>query len=83
VIKHIDLKFTEQAHYTDGGVDVMTLIDAKFSTEQYLGLVIGDVIRYALRYLVTRKADDLEKALTMLAWGINRLRREDGKIFAE
>jgi len=77
VIKQIFLKFTEQEHYTAGGIDVMTLIDAKFNTEQYLGLVIGDVLRYALRYLVKRDSDDLEKALTMLAWGVDRVRKDE------
>ena len=76
MITHTALKFTEQKHYTDGGIDVMTLIDAKFSAEQYLGLVIGDVLRYTLRYLVTRNSDDLEKALTMLAWGVDRVRKD-------
>ena len=77
MIKQIALKFTEQEHYTAGGVDVMTLIEVKFSTEQYLGLVIGDVLRYALRYLVKRDSDDLEKALTMLAWGVDRVRKDE------
>lgn len=76
MIDQIDLKFVEQGHYTDGGIDTMALIDAKFSTEQYLGLVIGDVVRYVLRYLVKRNPDDLEKALTMLAWGVHRIRQE-------
>lgn len=78
MINQITLKFTEQGHYTAGGVDTMALIDSKFSTEQYLGLVIGDVVRYSLRYLVKRNPDDLEKALTMLAWGVHRIRREEG-----
>lgn len=77
MINSIKLKFVKQDHYTAGDVDTMELIDAKFSTEQYLGLVIGDVVRYSLRYLVKRNSDDLEKALTMLAWGVNRLRKEE------
>jgi len=73
----VSLKFTDQPHYTDGGVDTMALINAKFSDEQYAGLCIGDVIRYTLRYLSTRNADDLEKALTMLAWLVIRMRGND------
>lgn len=80
MIKHIDLKYTSQAHYTDGGIDVMTLLDAKLNTEQYIGGTIMDVVRYVLRYLVTKDTKDLEKALTMLAWGVDRLRRQDETI---
>ncbi len=76
MIESIDLKFTQQSHYADGGIDTMELLDAKLSTDQYIGLVVGDVVRYTLRYLVTRNTDDLEKALTMLAWGVNRIREE-------
>lgn len=76
LITNIALKFTSQKHYSEGSVDTMELIASKFSTEQYLGLVIGDVIRYVTRFLVTRNKDDLEKALTMLAWGVDRIRKE-------
>ena len=75
-IDKIDLKFTSQEHYSSGGVDTMELLDSKLTTEMYLGLTIGDVIRYVTRYVTTRNPNDMEKALTMLAWGVNRLRNE-------
>lgn len=70
----VKLKFTDQPHYTAGGTDTMEIISAKFSDEQYAGLCIGDVIRYTMRYLAKKNTDDLEKALTMLAWLVIRLR---------
>ena len=53
----------------------MSLINAKLNDEQFIGLVLGDVVRYVLRYTVTANDDDLEKALTMLAWGVHRRRK--------
>lgn len=73
---HVTLKFTEQPHYTAGGVDTMAMISAKFSDEQYAGLCLGDTIRYCFRYLAKSNLDDLEKALTMLAWLVIRLRNK-------
>lgn len=74
MIDNIDLKFVRQDHYTSGGLDTMQLIDAKFPEEYFMGLVIGDVVRYLMRYMVDKNLDDPEKALTMLAWGVKRLR---------
>ena len=76
MIDKIDLKYTSQPHYSDGGIDTMDLIEAKLTDEMYIGLVIGDVIRYATRYINTKQDKDLEKALTMLAWGVNRIRKD-------
>lgn len=77
LVDSIELRFTSQPHYSHGGIDTMELIHAKFNTEQYVGLALGDVLRYVTRYFDKRNGDDIEKALTMLAWCAQRLRDEE------
>ena len=73
-ITSIDLKFTHQPHYRAGGVDIMEVLQSKMTDEMYKGLAVGDALRYLTRYLENNNLDDAEKALTMLAWMIYRMR---------
>lgn len=75
MITSIELKFTGQDHYTKGGLDTMAIIGTKLNDEQFKGLAFGDVIRYLTRALHNNNADDPEKALTMLAWYCERMRK--------
>lgn len=80
MINYIDLKFTSQKHYKFGGIDTMDYLNAKLNDEQYVGLTVADVIRYVSRYLESGNIDDMEKALTMQAWCVHRLRGNQSSV---
>ena len=42
----IDKKST---HYDKGGIECISVIKAKMSTEKYQGFLLGNIIKYALR----------------------------------
>ena len=49
-------------HYKVGGIEVLDILRAKLTRDQYEGFLLGNIIKYALRYNWTEeKASDLAK----------------------
>jgi len=50
------------SHYRIGGIEVLDILKAKLTRDQYEGFLLGNIIKYALRYNWTEeKASDLRK----------------------
>lgn len=50
------------SHYDEGGINVMDVIKAKLTPEQFEGFLLGNVIKYALRAnFKGQKERDIEK----------------------
>ena len=40
----------KSSHYDKGGIEVLDVIKAKLTKEQYEGYVLGNIIKYSLRF---------------------------------
>jgi len=50
-------------HYTVGGIETLEVISAKLTKEQYLGYLLGNVMKYVMRHNYKGKPiEDLRKA---------------------
>jgi len=50
-------------HYTVGGIETLEVISAKLTKEQYLGYLLGNVMKYVMRHNYKDKpVEDLRKA---------------------
>lgn len=56
-------------HYTAGGLEVIDILKAKMSPEEYRGFLRGNALKYLFRYdHKGTPAQDLRKAQIYLAW---------------
>lgn len=52
------------SYYKVGGVEVLDVLQAKMTKEQYEGFLLGNIIKYALRYnFAEKKEEDTKKCL--------------------
>ena len=70
-------------HYQAGGVEVLDVLQAKMTETQYEGFLLGNIIKYALRYnFAEKKMEDLKKCLhyceLLLGW---RSRRNEADMY--
>lgn len=56
-------------HYTTGGIETISFIEAKLTDEEMAGYLIGNVIKYVSRWRHKGGAEDLKKA----RWYLGRL----------
>ena len=50
-------------HYTVGGIETLEVISAKLTNDQYLGYLLGNVMKYVMRHNYKGKpTEDLKKA---------------------
>lgn len=61
------------AHYTSGGIECIDCIKAALG-ENFMGFLIGNVIKYAYRYRNKNGLEDLKKA----RWYLDRAIKEIG-----
>lgn len=53
----------QSAHYDAGGIEAMAVIKAKLTSEQYIGFLLGNVLKYSMRANHKGSMDrDIEKA---------------------
>lgn len=67
-----------QAHYTNQGIEPITLMKANFTEDEYKGFIRGNVLKYLLRYKDKNGVEDLKKAQTYLTWLIKE--EEDNEL---
>lgn len=60
------------AHYTSGGIECIDCIKAALG-ENFMGFLIGNVIKYTYRYKHKNGAEDLKKARWYLDYAIKEL----------
>lgn len=59
-------------HYINGGMEVIDIMKAKMTPEQFEGYLVGQVWKYTFRYRHKNGVEDLKKA----RWYLNRLIEE-------
>lgn len=62
-------KVNSPSHYTQGGIEPIDYIEAKFTKEELRGYLWGSVIKYISRWPHKGKVEDLRKA----KWFLERL----------
>jgi len=62
-------KDPNSSYYDQGGIEVLDIIKAKLTAEQYVGYLLGNSIKYSLRLnWKGNKARDAEKAAIYSRW---------------
>lgn len=56
-------------HYTAGGLEVIDILQAKLSSDEFEGFLKGNILKYVLRARHKNGLQDLQKA----QWYLNRL----------
>lgn len=64
------------AHYTSGGIECIDCIKAALG-ENFIGFLIGNVIKYSYRYKDKNGVNDLEKASVYLKWAIEEMKKNE------
>ena len=57
------------SHYVNGGLEVIDIMEAKLSTEEFEGFLTGNVLKYLFRHKMKNGIIDLKKA----QWYLNKL----------
>lgn len=65
-------------HYNMGGIECIDGIKAALG-ENYIGFLIGNVIKYCWRYKYKNGLEDIKKARYYLEKAIGELENDDGK----
>lgn len=61
----------KQEHYTANGIEPIEIMRQNMTQEEYRGFLLGNIIKYPLRYKRKNGLEDLQKAKTYLTWLIN------------
>lgn len=61
----------KQEHYTNNDIQPIEIMKQNMTTEEYRGFLLGNIIKYPLRYKDKNGLEDLKKALTYLTWLID------------
>lgn len=56
-------------HYTHGGIETIDYLKAKMSKEQFIGFLIGNILKYVSRFPFKNGLEDLKKA----QWYLDKL----------
>ena len=56
-------------HYTEGGLEVIDILQAKMTPEEFKGFLRGNVLKYIFRAHIKNRTEDLRKA----GWYLDRL----------
>jgi hypothetical protein len=57
-------------HYTSGGIETIDFIKAKLTTEEFIGYLKGNILKYVSR---AGKKDDAKKDIEKAQWYIKKL----------
>ena len=64
------------AHYKQGGIECIDCIKAALG-DNFIGFLIGNVIKYVYRYKHKNGVTDLEKASVYLKWAIEEMKKNE------
>lgn len=68
---------TSPDHYKKGGIDVITILKAKISPEEFKGFCKGNILKYVMRADHKNGVEDLKKARVYLDWLIEEKEKEN------
>lgn len=70
---------SKSSYYDEGGIEVLDVIKAKLTPEQYKGYLLGNSIKYALRCNFKGTKDrDIEKLANYSSW-LNEANNKTGE----
>ena len=69
-------KDPKSTYYDVGGIEVLDVIKAKLTPEQYQGYLLGNLIKYALRLNHKGEAQRDAEKIAVYAIELNALRKE-------
>lgn len=58
----------KQEHYTANGIEPIEIMRKNMTQDEYRGFLLGNIIKYPLRYKRKNGLEDLRKAKTYLTW---------------
>lgn len=64
-------------HYQSGGLEVIDILEKKLSAEEYDGFLLGNILKYLLRWRFKNGVQDLKKAHWYLSRWIAKLENGD------
>ena len=56
------------AHYTQGGMEVIDILRAKLTVDEFRGYCVGNALKYIFRHRLKGGDQDLEKAIVYIGW---------------
>jgi hypothetical protein len=56
-------------HYKVGGLETIDIYEAKMSTQQFMGFLMGNILKYVIRHEHKNGLEDLKKA----QWYLNKM----------
>lgn len=57
-----------QEHYTNNDIQPIEIMKANFTIDEYRGFLLGNIVKYPLRYRDKNGLEDLKKTNTYLTW---------------
>ena len=72
---HHKMCIRDRVHYKIGGIETIDYIEAKLTREQFIGYLVGNVVKYVSRFEYKNGLEDLKKA----DWYLNRLIKKYSK----
>lgn len=70
---------TSPEHYKQGGMQVIDILKAKMSAEEFKGFCKGNILKYVMRADFKNGVEDLKKAQVYLGWLIEEKEKEKCK----
>lgn len=67
------------SHYCSGGIECKDAIKASMTHEEYLGYLVGNIMKYIWRHRKKNGVEDLFKAQQYLYWLIEEEQKEEDK----
>lgn len=58
----------DQEHYTNNDIQPIEIMKANFTKEEYRGFLLGNIVKYPLRYKDKNGLRDLKTTYTYLTW---------------
>lgn len=67
-MKNKENNVVRPSHYNQGGIEVIDILKAKLSKEEFAGLCKGSAIQYIMRAPFKNGVEDYKKAVVYMNW---------------
>ena len=67
----------DQEHYINNNIQPIEIMKANFTKEEYRGFLLGNIVKYPLRYKDKNGLEDLKKTHTYITWLIQDIEERD------
>lgn len=72
-------KVKRPEHYTQGGLEVITILRKKMTKDEFRGFCKGNVLKYVIRADYKNGIEDYQKAIQYLKWLIEEGKKDEQK----